>query len=72
MQTGLNQSQRHILTMFSFAKSTQALDDLKAVLAQYYAQKVEADMEHLWNQGILNAEKLEQFNDLHERTPYTK
>ena len=51
----LNPSQLHILEMFSFCRSQQAEDDLKQVLADYYAAKVQQEADRLWNEGILDA-----------------
>ena len=61
----LNPTQIHLLEMFSFCKDAEALQDLKAVLADYYAKKVQDD-------GVLRADAIEQIGKEHWRTPYLK
>jgi len=68
----LNQSQLHLLTMLSFAKSKTALLDLKDVLAQFYSQKVDSQMDALWESGMMTQEKNDSFKTKHLRTAYKK
>lgn len=68
----LNQAQMQILDMMSFVKTPEALKDLKQVISDYFAQKADAEMNKMWNDGILTEERIESFRHLHERTPYNK
>ncbi len=68
----LNQAQMQILDMMSFVKTPEALKDLKQVISDYFAQKADAEMNKLWDNGILTEERIESFRHLHERTPYNK
>ncbi len=68
----LNQAQLQILDMMSFVKTPEALKDLKQVISDYFAQKADAEMNKMWNDGILTEERIESFRHLHERTPYNK
>lgn len=68
----LNQAQLQILDMMSFVKTPEALKDLKQVISDYFAQKADAEMNKMWNDGILTEERVESFRHLHERTPYNK
>lgn len=68
----LNQAQMQILDMMSFVKTPEALKDLKQVISDYFAQKADAEMNKMWNDGILTEERVESFRHLHERTPYNK
>ncbi len=61
-----------ILDMMSFVKTPEALKDLKQVISDYFAQKADAEMNKMWNDGILTEERVESFRHLHERTPYNK
>lgn len=61
-----------ILDMMSFVKTPEALKDLKQVISDYFAQKADAEMNKMWNDGILTEERIESFRHLHERTPYNK
>ena len=66
----LNPTQLHLLKMFSFAKTDDALFEIKKALSVYFAQKVENDMDNLWEQGLWNQEKNEDVLKEHLRTPY--
>ena len=55
--------------MMSFVKTDDTMKELKAVIAQYFAQKAKQEMEKMWETGEMNAEKFSSFRNLHERTP---
>lgn len=58
--------------MFSFINTPEALNDLKQAISDYFVQKADAEMDKMWNEGILNEERIENFRHLHERTSYPK
>lgn len=66
----LNQSQRMILESFAGAQDEQELNDLMDVLRNFYAARLEMEMEHLWDNGTFNQETLDQLRNEHLRTPY--
>ena len=66
----LNPTQLHLLKMFSFAKTEDALFEIKKALSAYFAKKVEDDMDKLWDEGLWNQEKNEDILKEHLRTPY--
>ena len=68
----MNQAQLQILDMLSFIKTPEALQDLNKVISDYFVQKADAELDRMWNEGILNDERIESFRHLHERTPYNK
>lgn len=68
----LNQAQLQILDMVSFVNTPEALNDLKQAISDYFVQKADAEMDKMWNEGILNEERIENFRHLHERTLYNK
>ena len=70
--TTLNQTQIHLLKMFSCAKTDEALQRLKAALVAFYSQKIDEEMDALWKSGEMNDEKQESFKNGHQRTPYKK
>ena len=59
-----------ILESFAGARDEQEIDDLMDVLRNFYAQRLEKEMQRLWDDGTLNEEKLEQLRNEHLRTPY--
>ena len=62
--------QIHILEMFNFCRNEQSMNELKSVLADYYAKRVQTEADKLWDEGILNAEAIETIFSTHLRTPY--
>ena len=62
--------QMMILESFAGARDEQEIDDLMDVLRNFYAQRLEKEMQRLWDDGTLNEEKLEQLRNEHLRTPY--
>ena len=55
-----NPVQLHLLKMFSYAKS----------LTAYFAQRVEEDMDKLWDEGLWDQDKNEAILKEHLRVPY--
>lgn len=68
--TVLNSTQLHLLKMFSFAKDESTLLEIKKALSAYFAQKVEEEMDELWEKGEWTQEKNEAILKEHLRTPY--
>ena len=53
--------------MFSYSPSPQEVDDLKNVLAQYYAERVQKEADALYEEGILGEEAIENILKEHLR-----
>ena len=68
--TVFNQAQMQLLDMMSFVKTPESLADLKQVISDYFARKAQEEIDHLWETGELDEEKVESFRRLHERTAY--
>ena len=68
--TVFNQAQMQLLEMMSFVKTPESLADLKQVISDYFARKAQEEIDHLWETGELDEEKVESFRRLHERTAY--
>lgn len=66
----MNQAQLQLLDMLSFVKTPQALQDLNKVISDYFVKMADAEMDKMWEEGLLSAERIEGFRHLHERTPY--
>ena len=65
-----NPAQMQLLEMMSFVKSDRALDGLKQAISDYFAIQAQKEIDHMWETGALNEERVESFRHLHERTPY--
>ena len=68
----LNESQMMILESFAGAQDEQELEALMEVLRNFYASRLDAEMQRLWDDGTLDQEKLDQLRKEHLRTPYRK
>ena len=68
--TMLNPAQIMILESFASAKSQEEMDELMNMLRNFYAMKLDKELERLWDEGILNQEKLDELKEQHLRTPY--
>ena len=66
----LNPVQLHLLKMFSYAKDERALEEIRKSLTAYFAQRVERDMDKLWDEGLWDQDKNEAILKEHLRTPY--
>ena len=66
----MNEAQMMILESFAGATDEQELNDLMDVIRDFYARRLEAEMNRLWDNGTLNQEALDQLKNEHFRTPY--
>ena len=68
--TVLNSAQIMILESFASAKSQEEVDELMDMLRNLYAKKLDRELERLWDEGILDQNKLDELKEQHLRTPY--
>jgi hypothetical protein len=68
----MNESQMMILESFAGAQDEQELNALMDVLRNFYASRLETEMQRLWDDGILDQDALDKLRDEHLRTPYRK
>lgn len=66
----MNEAQMMILESFAGATDEQELYDLMDVIRDFYARRLEAEMNRLWDNGTLNQEALDQLKNEHLCTPY--
>ena len=66
--TVFNSAQLYLLRLFSRIKSDEELNDIKQLVSDYYAKNLDAHLEKLWDEGILDQKKLDEINemDLHQ------
>lgn len=70
MESGaLTPMQKELLKMFNFNHSDEFVMELKKVWGDYLQQKIDAELDRLWDEGILNKEKLNELRnqDLHQK-----
>ena len=66
----LSSYQMEFLDMISKVKSEDQMREIRTLLANYFADQAEAEMDRLWDEGIVNDEVLESWKNEHMRTPY--
>jgi hypothetical protein len=68
--TKLNPVQLYLLKLFSRPMDEQDLLAIKSLLADYYAQKVDAESEKIWEAKGMNQQTISDLLNTHLRTPY--
>lgn len=65
---GLNPVQRHLLELFSKGMTDKELLEIKALLVNYYQQKVDAELDAIWEKRGYTKESFNQATEgLHLR-----
>lgn len=67
---GLNQAQMDFLRLLAHFTTEEEVKELNDVVCKYYAQKVDEEMDRLWDEGKWNNEMIEETLHEHLRTPY--
>ena len=57
--TALNPTQMHLLKLFAFNNSEEYALEVQTVLMRHFQAQLDAEADHLWDEGILNQEKLD-------------
>ncbi|MBR1409642.1 MAG: hypothetical protein IJ580_00890 [Prevotella sp.] len=70
--TALNEAQMSILRLLGSMKTIEEVDELRQVICDYYARRVDSEVDKLWESGQWNDEKNEAILSEHLRTPYRK
>lgn len=55
----LTPTQQHLLKLFSFNNSEAYAREIQMVLTQHFQARLDAEADLLWDEGILNQEKLD-------------
>jgi len=62
--------QIEMLELVSRVSSEAEMQDIRRLLGQYFAKRAEESIDHLWDEGILNNNVIEEWKSEHMRTPY--
>ena len=65
-----NNAQRAVLNVVSCLQSQQDLEDLKHTLMKFMNERMQREMDKLWDSGSWSEEKLEAMKTEHLRTSY--
>ena len=65
----LNPTQMHLLKLFAFNNSEEYAREIQMVLTKHFQSRLDAEADRLWDEGILNQEKLDELRhtDLHAK-----
>ena len=64
--------QIQMLELVSHVQSEDEMNDIRRMLAEYFAQRAENAIDQLWDQGVLNDGVMEEWKTEHMRTPYAQ
>lgn len=62
--TVFNPAQLYLLNVFSHIKSEDELNDIKRIVGDYYARRLDAHLDDLWDKGILDQRRLDEINEM--------
>lgn len=65
-----NPAQQTVLNVISCLQSDQDLADLKRTLVEFMNERMQREMDKLWDSGQWSNEKLQQMESEHLRTAY--
>lgn len=57
--TALYPTQIHLLNLFAFNNSEEYACEVQMVLTRHFQAQLDAEADRLWDEGILNQEKLD-------------
>ena len=62
-QTVFNPAQMRILHMMSFIKTPQELESLEKAIVRYFAQKADAELDELCENGTITPDTIEEWGN---------
>jgi hypothetical protein len=66
----LTNLQLELLQTFSYKLPDEQLIEIRQLLAQYFLDKVDAEMDQLWQENSWDSNTVEEWAKGHDRTPY--
>jgi hypothetical protein len=70
LPTKLNPVQIHLLKMFSRPVNDSDLLEIKSLLSNYYAKKVDEESDKLWDEKKMSQDSIQELLSSHLRTQY--
>jgi len=65
-----NPAQREVLDVMSCMQTDEDLQALKAVLVQFLNDRLQRELDRLWDNGTIDEAKMTEWRNTHYRTPY--
>lgn len=66
----LSPYQMQILELLSRVETAEEMEDIRALIARYFADKAQKELDKMWDDGVINDEVIEGWKHEHMRTPY--
>ena len=66
----LHQAKMDLLRVVDRMQTIDEVQTIRQLIVDYYAQKVQEEMDRLWDNGTINEQVIEQWGQEHMRTPY--
>lgn len=66
----LTNLQLELLKLFKYELPDNQLQEIKSILAKYFADKATNEMDRLWNENNWNNETMDEWKSEHLRTKY--
>ncbi len=68
----LSNIQKELLKLYAHNVSDNDLLEIKQLLASYFLQKIDTEMDQVFEQNNWGLDKIEEWKQSHLRTPYNK
>jgi len=72
LQGRMNQAQYEILNMLSCINQEEDVTALKSVIVQFLNDRLQKELDRLWEDGTITEEKMSSWANEHMRTSYKK
>ena len=69
-RTVFNPAQLEMLSAMAALNSEEDLFALKKAISEFFARRVDKEMDSLWESGEWNEDTLKELETAHDRTPY--
>ncbi len=66
----LTNLQLELLKLFKYELPDNQLEEIKSILAKYFADKATNEMDRLWNENNWNNDTMDEWKSEHLRTKY--
>ena len=70
--TQLNPMQLNVLSLMSYITTEQEQQELQDILLQFYRKKTDSLLQQFQQQNNITQQTLDDWSNLHERTPYNR
>ena len=67
--TKLSNLQMELLKLYPYTVSEEELKEIRLLLADYFAQRIDSEMDQLWQEKEWNEQTIENWKNEHLRSP---